>query len=98
MFFFKIFIYSFGCTRYQLWPVGSIFPDQGLNPGPLCWECRVLITGPPGMSLSLSILMLKLSPNWPVIVLQVDLWVHLTPPSNSLPMYVLCAYLLICRK
>ena len=38
MFFFKIFIYSFGCTRYQLWPVGSIFPDQGLNPGPLCWE------------------------------------------------------------
>ena len=24
------------------------FPDQGLNPGPLHWEHRVLTTGPPG--------------------------------------------------
>ena len=39
--------------------------------------------------LSLSILMLKLSQNWPVLALQVDLCVHLTPPSNSLNMYVL---------
>ena len=45
-----------------LWPMGSLveacklliaareikFPDQGLNPGPLCWEHRVLATGPPG--------------------------------------------------
>ena len=28
------------------------FPDQGSNPGPLNWECRVLATGPPGKSLS----------------------------------------------
>ena len=25
---------------------GSQFPDQGSNPGPLHWECRVLTTGP----------------------------------------------------
>ena len=29
----------------------DIFPGQGLNPGPLHWECRVLTTGPPGKSL-----------------------------------------------
>lgn len=23
------------------------FPDQGLNPGSLTWECEVLATGPP---------------------------------------------------
>ena len=28
------------------WLVGSSFPDQGLNPGPLQWKCRVLTTGP----------------------------------------------------
>ena len=40
-------------------------------------------------SLSLSILMLKLSLNWPALVFQVDLCVHL----NSLCMYVFpCAY------
>ena len=27
---------------------GIQFPDQGLNPGPLHWEVRVLATGPPG--------------------------------------------------
>jgi len=27
-----------------------IFPDQGSNPCPLPWECRVLTTGPPGKS------------------------------------------------
>ena len=26
------------------------FLDQGLNPGPLNWECGVLSTGPPGKS------------------------------------------------
>ena len=29
---------------------GLWFPDQGLNPDPLHWECRVLATGPPGKS------------------------------------------------
>ena len=28
------------------------FPDQGLNPGPMLWEHRVLATGPPGKSLT----------------------------------------------
>ena len=32
---------------------GIFFPDQGWNPGPLPWECRVLATGPPGKSLIL---------------------------------------------
>ena len=35
----------------QLQHVGSSFPDKGLNPGPLHWECRVLATEPPGKSL-----------------------------------------------
>ena len=30
---------------------GILFPDQGLNPGPLHWELGVLATGPPGKSL-----------------------------------------------
>ena len=30
---------------------GMLFLDQGLNPGPLHWEHRVLATGPPGKSL-----------------------------------------------
>ena len=30
--------------------MGSKFPDQGLNPGPLHWEHGVLDTGPPGKS------------------------------------------------
>ena len=36
-----------------MWHAGSLavadviyLPDQGLNPGPLHWECRVLATGP----------------------------------------------------
>ena len=31
---------------------GIKFPDQGLNPGALHWECRVLASGPPEKSLS----------------------------------------------
>ena len=27
-----------------------VFPDQKLNLCPVCWECRVLTTGPPGKS------------------------------------------------
>ena len=29
---------------------GSQFPDQGLNPSPQQWKCRVLTTGLPGNS------------------------------------------------
>ena len=32
---------------------GMYFPNQGLIPGPLHWECGVLATGPPGNSLGL---------------------------------------------
>ena len=28
--------------------MGSLFLDQGLNSGPVCWKCGVLTTGPPG--------------------------------------------------
>ena len=30
---------------------GIHLPNQGLNPGPLRWECSVSATGPPGYSL-----------------------------------------------
>ena len=53
---------SCGIQDLQLWHAGSIvaactiqFPDQGSNPGPLHWECRVLPTGPPGKSLTVSV-------------------------------------------
>ena len=39
---------------FLFWPCcaacGSYFPNQGLNPRPLHWKCRVLTTGPPGKS------------------------------------------------
>ena len=31
--------------------VGSLFPDQGLNPRSLHWKSRILTTGPPRKSL-----------------------------------------------
>ena len=57
--FFSFFfhIYSFGCSGSQLCHMGSLvaacgiwFPDQGLNPGALHWERRVLAIGPAGKS------------------------------------------------
>ena len=36
---------------FWAWHVGSLFPDQGSNPGPWQWEHGVLTTGPPGNSL-----------------------------------------------
>lgn len=58
------YMYEFGCTRSELWRVRSFsrgvqtlscglwnqFPDQGSDPGPLHWACRILATGPSGMS------------------------------------------------
>ena len=45
----NVFIYlaepSLSCSMWDL------FPDQGFNLGPLHWECGVLATGSPGMSL-----------------------------------------------
>ena len=29
----------------------TLFPDQGLNLGPLHWDCGLLATGPPGRTL-----------------------------------------------
>ena len=52
-FFFKLFIYlpalrlSCGTLALLVVACGVWFPDQGLNPGPLNWECRVLTTGLP---------------------------------------------------
>ena len=43
----NIFFLKFGHAARL---VGSQFPDQGLNPGPRQWKCRVLTTGPPGNS------------------------------------------------
>ena len=47
----------FGCTGPQLWHPASLpftaachRPDQGWTLGPLCWECRALVTGPPEKS------------------------------------------------
>ena len=36
-------------------------PDQGLNPGPLYWECGVLATGPQGKSLNVFLIFLMYS-------------------------------------
>ena len=35
---------------------GIQFPEQGMNPGPMHWECGVLATGPPGKSLWLPLI------------------------------------------
>ena len=35
---------------HTMWHVGSQFPNQGSNPSPLHWKCRVLTTRPPGKS------------------------------------------------
>ena len=44
-----LFFFFFG---HVTWLVESQFPDERLNPGPWQWECKVLITGPPGNSRS----------------------------------------------
>ena len=55
-FFFKkifIFIYLFDCTGSSFAAYGIQFTGQGLNPGPLHWQLRALVTGPPRKSLFL---------------------------------------------
>ena len=50
--FLKIYIYLFIWLFLALAAACGIkFPDQGLNPGTLHWEHRVLAAGPPGKSL-----------------------------------------------
>lgn len=41
----------FSLAAHTTWLTGSLFPDQGLNPGPQQWDHRDLITGPPENSL-----------------------------------------------
>ena len=54
-----IFIDCAGSFSCGMWALGT---DQGSNPGPLHWECGVLITGPPGKILwSLFLQRLRLS-------------------------------------
>ena len=48
----------FSCTA---WLMGSLFPDQGLNPRPSTVQGRVLTIGPPGNSRNLKPVNLK----WP---------------------------------
>ena len=52
-FIFKTFIIYF--YYYYFWPQCTacgilVLPDQGCNPSPLQWKCRVSTTGPPGKS------------------------------------------------
>ena len=42
-----LFVFFFGHTP---WHVGSLYPNQGLNPGPLRWKHQVLTTGLLGKS------------------------------------------------
>ena len=44
---------------------GTYFPDQGLNLGPLLWECGVLATGPPGKSFKYLLMWLRV---WIIII------------------------------
>ena len=41
-------------ATFRIFSCGTWIPDQGLNPGPLRWEYRVLTNGPPGKSWDLS--------------------------------------------
>ena len=60
LFFFNLFIWLhriLGAARgiFSVVARGIQFPNQGSNLGPLCWEHRVLATGPPGKSLLLCV-------------------------------------------
>ena len=43
------FFFSFEGFGHAAQHVGSELPDQGLDPHPLQWTCKVLITGLQGM-------------------------------------------------
>ena len=78
--FFKKYFMLFGCTGSQVGYMGSLvaacgiqFTNQGLNPGPLHWECRVLATGPPGKSLTQDFFSPQTINDW-------GSWLHLRCP------------------
>ena len=49
-----LFFFKFGCVGSSLRHVGSKFPDQGSDLGPLSWEHGVFIAGSLGKALILS--------------------------------------------
>ena len=57
---------------------GILFPDQGLNPGPLHWKCNVLTTEPSGKTLGFAFSSsLTASPFLNICVyLAVYFWLH----------------------
>ena len=68
-FFFFFFFFNIYLFYLFIWlflalaaACGIKFPNQGLNPGPLHWEHRVLAAGPPGKSQESVVLMMGL---WP---------------------------------
>jgi len=64
------------------------FPDQGLNPCPLQWKCRVLNTGPPGkptVSLTLKFKMLF----WTLLILLLAVKANLNTVCNSIKFFLL---------
>ena len=77
----KFFKYFLGQATQH---VGSLLPDKGLNPLPLNWKHRVLITGPPGnpkfivfkiLSSGLSTKMKQTGLFWLKLLKPVVLWV-----------------------
>ena len=100
--FYKKIYCVFGCTRSQLWHVGSLvtaceflvvacsiqFPDQGLSTGPLHWELRVLATGPPGKSPTFLLCIFA------ALSLPVDTVLHLQQHLSQSWFSLLCAVLL----
>ena len=74
LFFIYLAVLGFHCGMWNLSVVacGIQFPDQRSNLGPLCWEHRVLATGPTGKSL-ISLLMTNLLGE---MVLCICMYVH----------------------
>ena len=54
--FMYLFAYLFFLFGHIAWHVGSQYPDQGLNPGPLQWKLTILTIETPGRLLKLLIL------------------------------------------
>ena len=61
-FFFKLCWILVAACELLIEPCRLYFSDQGVNPGPLYWECGVLATGPPWTSWVRGVLKLGLSP------------------------------------
>ena len=58
-------IFLFFFLDHALWHMGSLFLNQGWNPGPLSWKHRVLTTGPPGKPQDFYFFDLLMCPQFP---------------------------------